>query len=119
MVLYRDQWPVYFILYFAELHIGSSIRYENTLFKKYFFFKCYIVKRNLISFICFFLSIYSFVTASFLSDSVEYHTDVVYRSLKGFRSNDRLLIHVIVSRMEVSCVIVWVVHLYRKMIHEL
>ena len=52
MVLYRDQWPVNFILHFAELHIGSSIRYEDTLFKKYFF-KCYIVKRKLISFNCF------------------------------------------------------------------
>ena len=41
-----------FILHFAELHIGSSIRYENTLFK-YYFLKCYIVKRNLISFDCF------------------------------------------------------------------
>ena len=49
MVLYRNQWPVNFILHFAVFHIGSSIRYENTLFK-YCFLKCYIVKRNLISF---------------------------------------------------------------------
>ena len=28
MVLYRDQGPVNFILHSAELHIGSSIRYE-------------------------------------------------------------------------------------------
>ena len=43
-------------LHFAELHIGSSIRYENTLIK-YHFLKRYIAKRNLIS-IIFFLSIY-------------------------------------------------------------
>ena len=52
MVLYRNQWPVNFILHFAELHIGSSIRHENTLYKKCFF-KSYIVKRDLISFNCF------------------------------------------------------------------
>ena len=51
-VLYHNQWPVNFILHFAELHIGSSTRYENTLFKNYFL-KCYTVKRNLISFNCF------------------------------------------------------------------
>ena len=51
MVLYRNQRPVNFIFHLAELHIGSSIRYENTLFKN-IFFKCYIVKRNLISFNC-------------------------------------------------------------------
>ena len=62
MVLYRNQWPVNCIFHFAELHFGSSIRYESTLFKKYFF-KCYIVKRK-ISFDCFseylflFLSLY-------------------------------------------------------------
>ena len=33
------------ILHFAELHIGSFIRYENTLFEIYFF-KCYIVKKK-------------------------------------------------------------------------
>ena len=38
--------------YFAELHIGSSIRYENALFGNYFH-KCYIVKIILISFNCF------------------------------------------------------------------
>ena len=27
--------PVNFILHFAELHIGSSIRYNNTLFGNY------------------------------------------------------------------------------------
>ena len=52
MVLYRNQWPVNFILHFSELHIGSSIRYENPLFGNYFL-KCYIVKRILISFNCF------------------------------------------------------------------
>ena len=31
VVLYRNQWPVNFILHSAELHIGSSIRYENAL----------------------------------------------------------------------------------------
>ena len=36
MVLYRNQWPGNFILHFAKLHIDSSIRYENTLFKNYF-----------------------------------------------------------------------------------
>ena len=44
MRLYRNQWPVNFILQFATLHIGSSIRNENTLFKTYFI-KDYIVKR--------------------------------------------------------------------------
>ena len=36
-------------LHFAELHIGSSTRYENTLFGNYFL-KCYLVKRILIPF---------------------------------------------------------------------
>ena len=53
VVPYRNQWPVNFILHFAELHSGSSIRYENTLFK-YYFFKCYILKINLIPFNCFY-----------------------------------------------------------------
>ena len=44
MILYRNQGPVNFILHFALLHIGSSIRNENTLFKTYFI-KDYIVKR--------------------------------------------------------------------------
>ena len=52
MVLYRNQRPVNFILPFAELHIGSSIRYEKTLLGNYFL-KCYIVKRILVSFNCF------------------------------------------------------------------
>ena len=52
MVLYRNQWPVNFILHFAEMHIGSAIRNENTLFGNYFL-KCFIVKRILISFNCF------------------------------------------------------------------
>ena len=52
MVQYRNQWPVNFILHFAELHIGSSISYENTLFRNCFL-KCYIVKIILISFNCF------------------------------------------------------------------
>ena len=33
VVLYRNQCPVNFILYFAKLYIGSSIKYKNTLFK--------------------------------------------------------------------------------------
>ena len=52
MVPYRNQWPVHFILHFTELQISNSIKYENTLFKKYFL-KSYIVKRNFISFNCF------------------------------------------------------------------
>ena len=36
VVLYRNLWPINFILHFAELHIGSSIRYENTLLKNIF-----------------------------------------------------------------------------------
>ena len=51
VVLYLNQWPVNFNLHFAEVHIGISIRYENTLFG--FFFKCFIVKRILIAFNCF------------------------------------------------------------------
>ena len=43
VVLYHNQWPVNFILHFAKIHIGSSIRYENTLLKNYFI-KDYIVK---------------------------------------------------------------------------
>ena len=39
-------------MHVAELHIGSFIRYEHSLFGNYFL-KCYIVKRILISFICF------------------------------------------------------------------
>ena len=42
----------FFFLHSAELHIGSSIRYENALYRNYFF-NCYIVKRILISFNCF------------------------------------------------------------------
>ena len=34
VVLYRNHWPVNFILHFAKLHIVSSIRYENTLLKR-------------------------------------------------------------------------------------
>ena len=56
LVLYcivaNDSQIVNFILPFAELHIGSCIRYENTLLGKYVL-KCYIVKIILISFICF------------------------------------------------------------------
>ena len=44
VVLYRSQWPVNFIFHFAELHIGSYIRYENNLFKN-IFFKCYCQKK--------------------------------------------------------------------------
>ena len=32
MVLYRNQWSVNFSLHLSELHIGSSIKYKNTLF---------------------------------------------------------------------------------------
>ena len=42
----------HFILHSAELHIGSSIRYENALYVNYFL-DSYIVKRILISFNCF------------------------------------------------------------------
>ena len=49
VVLYHNQCPVNFVLYFAELHTSNSIRYENTLFGNYFL-KCHIVKRILISF---------------------------------------------------------------------
>ena len=43
VVLYCNQWPANYILHFAELHIGSSIRYENILFGNHFL-KCYIIK---------------------------------------------------------------------------
>ena len=52
VVLYRNQWPVNFILHSSELHIDSSIRYENALYRNCFL-NCYIVKRILISFNCF------------------------------------------------------------------
>ena len=52
VVLCGNQWSIHFILHFAELHIDSSIRYENTLFGNNFL-KFYIVKRILISFNCF------------------------------------------------------------------
>ena len=52
VVLYRNQRPVNFILQFAELHSGSSLRYKYSLFEKYFL-KCNKVKRILISFNCF------------------------------------------------------------------
>ena len=52
MVLYRNQNNVNFILHSAELHTGSSIRYQNALYGNYFL-NCYIVKRILISFNCF------------------------------------------------------------------
>ena len=52
VVLYRNQWPVNFILHSADLHISSSIRYENALYGNYFL-HYYIVKRILISFNCF------------------------------------------------------------------
>ena len=42
----------YFFLHFSELHIGSFIRYKNTLFLNYVL-KCYLVKSILISFNCF------------------------------------------------------------------
>ena len=52
VVLYRNKSPVNFILHSAELHIGSSIGYENVLYGNYFL-NFYIVKRILISFNCF------------------------------------------------------------------
>ena len=52
VVLYRNKWPLKFFLHVTELHIGSSIRCENTLFG-YHSLKCYIVKLILISFNCF------------------------------------------------------------------
>ena len=54
VVLYRNQWPINFILHVTELHIGSSIRYENNCLFGNHFLKCYIVKIILISFNCFF-----------------------------------------------------------------
>ena len=51
-VLYRNQWPVNFILHFSEFQSDSSIRYKITLFENYIH-KCYMVKRILISFNCF------------------------------------------------------------------
>ena len=51
VVLYRNEWPVIFILHSAELHIGGSIGYKNALYGNYFL-NCYIVKRILISFNC-------------------------------------------------------------------
>ena len=56
VVLYRNQWPVNFILHFADLHIG----YENTLFGNYFI-KCYKAKIILISFNCFSEYIYTYL----------------------------------------------------------
>ena len=44
MVLYRYQCSINFILHFFELHSGSSIRYEITLFQNTFL-KWYKVKR--------------------------------------------------------------------------
>ena len=52
VVLYRNQWPVNFILHFAKLTIGSSIEYKNTLFINCFL-KCLICKIILICFNCF------------------------------------------------------------------
>ena len=51
VVLYRNHWPVNLILLFAELQIGSHIRYENTLID--FFSQMLYIKRILISFNCF------------------------------------------------------------------
>ena len=51
-VLYRNQLTVNFILHSPELHISSSIRYQNALYGNYFL-NCYIVKIILISFNCF------------------------------------------------------------------
>ena len=59
-VLYRNQWPINFILHFREFHNDSSIRYKITLFENYIH-KCYIVKRIIISFNCFSEYIYIIV----------------------------------------------------------
>ena len=45
VVLYSNQWLVNFILHFAELHIGSSIRDKNILFGNYFL-KCNKVSKG-------------------------------------------------------------------------
>ena len=42
-----------------------------------------------------------FIAASFLEDSVGYYTETLHKTLKGFRSNDRVVINIIISRMEV------------------
>ena len=55
----------YFFLHFSELHIGSFIRYKNTLFLNYVL-KCYLVKSILISFNCFSEYIISSFSAFFL-----------------------------------------------------
>ena len=52
VVQYRNQRPVNCILHFAELNIGSSIRYKYTLVGNYFL-KGNKIKRILISFNCF------------------------------------------------------------------
>ena len=44
MLLYCNQWPVNFILHFAKLHIGGSIRIENTLFKTYLIKDCIVIR---------------------------------------------------------------------------
>ena len=36
VVLYRNQWPVDFILRFVELHCGSSISYSKFLCLKFY-----------------------------------------------------------------------------------
>ena len=48
VVLYRNQLPVNFILHSVELHIVSSIRYQNAIYGKYFL-NCSIDKIILIS----------------------------------------------------------------------
>ena len=53
VVLYRNQLPVHFILHFAELQIGNSIKYKKTLFENNFL-KCSNVKIILIPFNCFY-----------------------------------------------------------------
>ena len=43
-----------------------------------------------------------FIAASFLEDNVGYYTETLHKSLKGFRSNDRVVINIIISRMKVQ-----------------
>ena len=43
----------------------------------------------------------SFVAALYLEDSMNYYTETLHKSMKRFRSNDRVVINIIVSRVEV------------------
>ena len=71
MVLYRNQWPVNFISHSAELHIGSSIRYENALYGN-IFLNCNIVKIIFNILQLFFLVYINFVPKSVRRPSVTF-----------------------------------------------